>query len=252
MPTVDEIIFRFQQADAAQAELVENYIANARVEIHFQPTALDAYDIVVENRFFSDRQTTEWREMTFSLNGAKLGPQPAAVPAAAAREGAVAAAGAAPEPRLRLPPRGHRPRRRPAVLRRPVRPDRREAVALSRPGVDRHRTLRAAEGAVGADGAVAAGRLERGGADVHRRRPGRRPADLPLLEDGQPADRRHRRAEPARHEARGLQRVPRQRPVVRRGAPAGADERRHHVPRHRQGAAPPGEAGHRARGQRHA
>jgi hypothetical protein len=73
MPTVDEIIFRFQQADAAQAELVENYIADARVEIHFQPTALDAYDIVVENRFFSDRQVAEWQEMTFSLNGAKWG-----------------------------------------------------------------------------------------------------------------------------------------------------------------------------------
>ncbi len=73
MPTVDEIIFRFQQVDAAQAELVENYIANARVEIHFQPTALDAYDIVVENRFFSDRQTTEWQELTFALNGAKWG-----------------------------------------------------------------------------------------------------------------------------------------------------------------------------------
>ena len=73
MPTVDEIIFRFQQVDAAQTELVDNYIANARVEIHFQPTALDAYDIVVENRFFSDRETTEWREMSFSLNGTRWG-----------------------------------------------------------------------------------------------------------------------------------------------------------------------------------
>ena len=73
MPTVDEIIFRFQQVDTAQAALVENYVANARVEIHFQPTALDAYDIVVENRFFSDRETTEWQELTFSLNGAKWG-----------------------------------------------------------------------------------------------------------------------------------------------------------------------------------
>jgi hypothetical protein len=72
-PTVDEIIFRHQQADAAQAEIVRNYIANARVEIHFQPTALDAYDIVVENRFFSDPDTTEWQELTFSLNGAKWG-----------------------------------------------------------------------------------------------------------------------------------------------------------------------------------
>ncbi len=73
LPTVDEIIFRHQQVEAAQAELVRNYIANARVEIHFQPTALDAYDIVVENRFFSDPETTEWQELTFSLNGAKWG-----------------------------------------------------------------------------------------------------------------------------------------------------------------------------------
>jgi hypothetical protein len=73
MPTVDEIIFHNQQVDAAQADLVNNYIADARVEIHFQPTALDSYDIVVENRFFYDRETTEWREMSFSLNGTRWG-----------------------------------------------------------------------------------------------------------------------------------------------------------------------------------
>jgi hypothetical protein len=73
LPTVDEIIFRHQQAETAQAELVRNYIANARVEIHFQPTALDSYDVILENRFFYDPDTTEWEELTFSLNGTRWG-----------------------------------------------------------------------------------------------------------------------------------------------------------------------------------
>lgn len=73
LPTVDEIIFRHQQVETAQAALVRNYMANARVEIHFQPTALDSYDVILENRFFYDPGTTEWRELTFSLNGTRWG-----------------------------------------------------------------------------------------------------------------------------------------------------------------------------------
>jgi hypothetical protein len=73
MPTVDEIVARYQQSETAQAALVQNYIANARVDIHFQPTALDSYDVVVENRFFWDPETSEWEETGFSLNGTHFG-----------------------------------------------------------------------------------------------------------------------------------------------------------------------------------
>jgi hypothetical protein len=73
LPTVEEIVARYQQAQTAQEALVRNYIANARVDIHFQPTALDSYDIVVENRFFYDPDTSEWEETSFSLNGTRFG-----------------------------------------------------------------------------------------------------------------------------------------------------------------------------------
>jgi len=72
-PTVDEIIFRHQQAETAQAALVRNYTANARISIHFQPTPLDSYDVITENRFFSDTETAEWEELSFSLNGTRWG-----------------------------------------------------------------------------------------------------------------------------------------------------------------------------------
>jgi hypothetical protein len=73
IPTVEEIVFRHQQAEAAQAALVQNYIAKALVSVHFQPTALDSYDVVLENRFFSDREVTEWEELSFTLNGTRWG-----------------------------------------------------------------------------------------------------------------------------------------------------------------------------------
>jgi len=72
-PTVEEIVFRYQQAETAQAALIRNYVANARITIHFQPTALDSYDVIIENRFFSDPEATEWQELSFSLNGTRWG-----------------------------------------------------------------------------------------------------------------------------------------------------------------------------------
>jgi hypothetical protein len=73
MPTVDEIVFRYQQAETAQAALIRNYVAHARIDIHFQPSPLDSYDVVLENRFFSDQETSEWEELSFSLNGTRWG-----------------------------------------------------------------------------------------------------------------------------------------------------------------------------------
>lgn len=72
-PTVDEIIFRYQQTEAAQAAAVRHYMAHARIDIHFQPTALDSYDVVIENQFFAGPDVTEWQELSFSLNGTRWG-----------------------------------------------------------------------------------------------------------------------------------------------------------------------------------
>ncbi|HEY3384143.1 MAG TPA: sigma-E factor regulatory protein RseB domain-containing protein [Vicinamibacterales bacterium] len=74
LPTVDEIIFRHQQAQAAQSALVTNYTAHARIDMHFRPSATDSgYDVVTENRFFVDATSFEWAEQSFSLNGTRWG-----------------------------------------------------------------------------------------------------------------------------------------------------------------------------------
>lgn len=80
-PPVSEIVFRHQQAEAAQAERLRSYAAHARMELHFRPSATDSgYDVVTENRFFFDRSATEWEEESFSLNGTKWGRDRPAFP----------------------------------------------------------------------------------------------------------------------------------------------------------------------------
>jgi hypothetical protein len=72
LPRVEEIIFQHQQVQAAQDAALQNYIARVRIEQHFHPSAADpAYNIVTENRLFSDRSGVEWEELSFELNGAK-------------------------------------------------------------------------------------------------------------------------------------------------------------------------------------
>lgn len=71
--TVAEIIFRYQQAQAAQDALYGNYVASARMEQHFRPSPTDAVDVVSENRYYFDREGVEWEELSFSVNGAKWG-----------------------------------------------------------------------------------------------------------------------------------------------------------------------------------
>jgi hypothetical protein len=69
--SVDEIIARHQQTQAAQDAAVRSYSAAVRMEQHFRPSAADAgYDIVTENRFFVDDESVEWEELSFSVNGA--------------------------------------------------------------------------------------------------------------------------------------------------------------------------------------
>jgi hypothetical protein len=72
LPRVEEIIFRYQQAQAAQTAALRTYIAHVRIEQHFHPSPADpAYNVITENRLFSDHGVVEWEELSFELNGAK-------------------------------------------------------------------------------------------------------------------------------------------------------------------------------------
>ncbi len=74
LPSVAEIIARHQEAQAAQDTRVETYVADAHMEQHFRPSATDpGWDVVTENRFYADREGTEWEELSFTLNGSKWG-----------------------------------------------------------------------------------------------------------------------------------------------------------------------------------
>jgi hypothetical protein len=74
LPSVAEIIARHQEAQAGQDALIETYVADARMEQHFRPSATDpGFDVVTDNRFYFDRDGTEWEELTFNLNGSKWG-----------------------------------------------------------------------------------------------------------------------------------------------------------------------------------
>lgn len=74
LPSVAEIIARHQEAQTAQDALVDTYVADARMEQHFRPSATDpGFDVVTDNRFYFDREGTEWEELSFTLNGSKWG-----------------------------------------------------------------------------------------------------------------------------------------------------------------------------------
>lgn len=79
--TVEEIVARHQQVQAAQDDLLGSYIVNARMQQHFRPTAADpGYDVVTDARYFVGREGTEWEERAFSVNGTKWGPDRPAFP----------------------------------------------------------------------------------------------------------------------------------------------------------------------------
>ncbi len=79
--SVGEIVARHQQARAADDRVLERHVVLARMEQHFRPTTTDpGFDVVTENRFFSDRQGVEWEELSFSVNGTKWGSDRPAFP----------------------------------------------------------------------------------------------------------------------------------------------------------------------------
>ncbi len=71
LPLVGEIVSRHQVAQAAQDAILETYIANAQMETHFHLSATTTFDVVTENRFYSNKEGTEWEELTFNLNGTR-------------------------------------------------------------------------------------------------------------------------------------------------------------------------------------
>jgi len=72
--SVDEIIARHRVQQASQDLLLQHYSARVLMEQHFRPTVADVgYDVVTENRFFSDRDGVEWEELSFSVNGSHWG-----------------------------------------------------------------------------------------------------------------------------------------------------------------------------------
>lgn len=72
--TVEEIIARHRQQQAAQDGLVTHYTASARMEQHFRPNVADpGYDVITENRYFAATDGIEWQELSFSVNGSKWG-----------------------------------------------------------------------------------------------------------------------------------------------------------------------------------
>ena len=71
LPSVAEIMSRYQAAQAAQDALVISYVANATMEQHFRTTSTDpGFDVVTENRFYAEGKKTEWEE-SLPVNGTR-------------------------------------------------------------------------------------------------------------------------------------------------------------------------------------
>lgn len=74
LPSVAEIIARYQQAQGAQDVRLRRYVANATMIQSFRTTSTDpGWDVVTENRYFADGPAVEWEERSFRLNGTKWG-----------------------------------------------------------------------------------------------------------------------------------------------------------------------------------
>ena len=77
---VEEIVARHQTAQAAQSNAFTTYMASLRQELHFRPSPTQVFDVISENRFFYAPDAVEWEERSFSVNGAKWGPNHPGLP----------------------------------------------------------------------------------------------------------------------------------------------------------------------------
>jgi hypothetical protein len=72
--SVADVIARHQARQRLQDGIVRNYVALARMEQHFRPTAADpGYDVVSQNRYFVAGIDVEWEELSFFVNGSRWG-----------------------------------------------------------------------------------------------------------------------------------------------------------------------------------
>ncbi len=78
--SVDEIIFRNQEAEAAQSALYATYSARLETRFHFRASPTQLFDVVSDNRLYATRGDIEWEELSFSVNGAKWGSDRPAFP----------------------------------------------------------------------------------------------------------------------------------------------------------------------------
>ena len=143
--SVGEIIARHQQQQRAQDGLVRNYIAVARMEQHFRPTMADpGYDVVTENRYFVAGERRRMGGALVLCQWVQVGRGSPAVPAAAAREGSLAAAAAPVRRRVPLPA-GRRRIESTATTATSCGSSRvrQDAVAVPRDGLDRPEDVRA-------------------------------------------------------------------------------------------------------------
>ena len=68
--SLSEIIARHQQAQSIQNLILQSHIVDATLSQHFRPNIADpSFDVVSENRFYVQRDQTEFEEISFSLNG---------------------------------------------------------------------------------------------------------------------------------------------------------------------------------------
>ena len=71
--SVEDIVFRNQQAEA-QAQAFATVIASLRTKLHFRASPTQVFDVITDNRYFSSRDSIEWEELSFSVNGTRWGP----------------------------------------------------------------------------------------------------------------------------------------------------------------------------------
>ena len=173
----------------------------------------------------------------------QVGRRPAAVSAAAGREGALPAASAALRRRLSLPARRHRARRGVRLLCRAVRSRGERPVALPRDHVDRAQHVRTCQGVRGADRPLGTGRIQRGNPDICADHSGRQQPGVSVRRPDGPADHPDCRAEHPGREERRVRGFPRQRSSLRRGAQECTRKQQRDVPGNRQGSAVLREAG---------
>jgi hypothetical protein len=71
--TVEEIVARWQQYQAAQKQKLDNYLADCFLNMHFETTNVGpGFDIAMQYKQFASRAGVEWDQTAFFVNGVKF------------------------------------------------------------------------------------------------------------------------------------------------------------------------------------